>query len=105
MNADQKAIKKIVGLLKPNGQLIFTAPFGVSEIVGDFERIYDTRLLKMFSGLTFKKIEYYKLIKREEIEKVDARRAVSTKHNEDLGTYAVICLSAIKANGVRPVKI
>jgi SAM-dependent methyltransferase len=98
LKADQKAIDKAIRLLKPNGQLLFTAPFGVNEIVDDFERVYDSGLLKMFSGLTFKKIEYYKLIKNEEIQKLDAKHAESIINDRALGTYAVICINAIIAN-------
>jgi 2-polyprenyl-3-methyl-5-hydroxy-6-metoxy-1,4-benzoquinol methylase len=41
INADLEAMDKIYELLKPNGQLLFTAPFGESETIPNFERHYD----------------------------------------------------------------
>lgn len=92
--ADRKAMRKIHGLLKPKGQLIFTAPFGVHETVGSFQRIYSGQDIKeLFKGFDIITAQYFHLKGNKTIKEVDAHEASRTKYGN--GTYATICINAI----------
>ena len=96
-NADKQATDKITSLLKPGGQFIFTAPFGVHETIKDFERVYnisDLERLLPFETFSVKDMEFYKVRKHKAISRITEKEASGIKHNEDL--YAVVLLNACK---------
>lgn len=93
--ADLKAMRKIHAMLKPGGQLIFTSPYGLHEIVGTFERVYDEEdLKKLFRGFRILNKEYYKVVKYRQIERINQEQASRMKHMND--TYAVVLVNAQK---------
>jgi SAM-dependent methyltransferase len=94
-NADKKAIAKIKQLLKPKGQFLFTAPFGVHGEVENFERIYDTNDINtMFQGFKILEMKAYLLTNAHYLEEIAIKEAEKIKHNEEEQTYAIICLNA-----------
>ena len=96
--ADKEAIAKVKSLLKPKGQFIFTAPFGVHETIKDFERIYDmadlSRLLP-FDDFAIKDMEFYKVSKHKALGRITEKEASEIRYGEDL--YAVVLINAFKA--------
>lgn len=58
LEGDIKAIKEMLNVLKPNGSLVITVPFGKSDMLPD-SRIYDTEDIKrLFAGLEITEEEY-----------------------------------------------
>ncbi len=94
-NADKKAMAKIRQLLKPKGQLLFTAPFGVHGEVKNFERIYDTNDIKaMLQGFKILEMKAYSLANAHYLKEIAIKEAEKIKHNEEEQTYAIICINA-----------
>ncbi len=94
-DADKKAIKKIYSLLRPGGQFIFTAPFGVHELIGSFQRVYSNDDIKeMFGGFKIANAQYFYVKGSKTIEEVSLDRAEKVKYSDE--QYAGICLNAIK---------
>lgn len=94
-DADKKAIKKVYSLLKPKGQFIFTAPFGVSELVGSFERIYSNEDIKsMFSDFKVVNKQYFHVQGSKLISEVDLDKASKLKYQN--GNYGTVCINAVK---------
>ena len=94
-NADKKAMAKIRQLLKPKGQLLFTAPFGVHGEVENFERIYDTNDINtMFQGFKILEMKAYSLTNAHYLEEIAIKEAEKIKHDEGRQTYAIICINA-----------
>ncbi len=91
LDADKKAIAKVKELLKPRGQFIFTAPYGISGIYNNFERIYDEMdILRFFEGFKINTIKYY-LITPTEIKEISKEEA-NIPHQKE--KYAIVCISA-----------
>ena len=96
-NADKKAMAKIRQLLKPKGQLLFTAPFGVHGEVENFERIYDTNDIKaMLQGFKILEMKAYSLGNAHYLEEIPIKEAEKIKHDEEEQTYAIICINSEK---------
>jgi SAM-dependent methyltransferase len=97
LDADKKALRKIHGMLKPKGQLIFTAPFGVHEVIGSFTRVYDRNDIKeLLKGFRVENSQYYHLKDSGTLVPVNASAAEKVRFNTKDGTYAVVMLSATK---------
>lgn len=59
LEGDSKAIKEMINVVKPNGSLIITVPFGKSHVLAGYERIYDIEGIKsLFEGLEIVEEEY-----------------------------------------------
>lgn len=96
INADKKAVQKIASLLKPKGQFIFTAPYGLHDTIGTFERIYDENDIKnLFKHFKIQSKEFYKVVDRKAIKKVSQENLERLKHGET-NSYGVILVNAIK---------
>lgn len=60
LTGDRKAILEIIRILKDDGKLLFTVPFGKAKISGPSHRIYDgAKLRQLIRGLTIVKKEFY----------------------------------------------
>jgi SAM-dependent methyltransferase len=95
MRADRLAVKKIHALLKSKGQFIFTAPFGVHEVIEAFERVYDMPDLKaMFGGFKMDDIEFYKVLEHKKVEKINQKEASLIKYSND--RYGVVLINATR---------
>ena len=58
---DRKAIEEMARVLKPDGRLVITVPYGKTfSVVGSFHRVYDRERLRnyLLSGLVIKNEEY-----------------------------------------------
>ena len=96
-NADKKAIAKIKQLLKPKGQFLFTAPFGVHGEVENFERIYDMNdIMSMFQGFKILQMKTYLVANYRYIQEIPIREAEKIEHNEKKHSYAVVCINSEK---------
>ena len=94
-NADKKAMAKINQLLKPKGQLLFTAPFGVHGEVKNFERIYDMNDIKaMLQGFKILEMKAYLLAYAHYLKEIAIKKAEKIEHDEEEQTYAIICINA-----------
>jgi len=98
MDADKKAVRKIYDMLKPNGQLILTAPFGLHRVMGSFQRIYDKKdITDMLKGFRIDTLEYYLIKGDGSVAKTSERIAESTEYGAKAGEYAVVMINATKA--------
>ena len=96
-NAHIEAMGKIKKLLKPHGQLIFTAPYGVHGEVLNFERIFDDNDLNMLlSGFSIKEEKTFLVDRKEGVVEVPKHKAVKIQHDEENGFYSIICINAFK---------
>ena len=96
-DADKKAIEKVKHLLKPKGQFLFTAPFGVHGEVKNFERIYDLKdINSMFKGFSKIAMRTYAVINYKIVQEIPIKEAEKMNHDETNHTYAVICIDAEK---------
>ena len=94
-NADKKAMLKINQLLKPEGQLLFTAPFGVHGEVENFERIYNMNDIKaMFQGFTILVMKTYLVANAHSLKEIAIKEAEKIEHDEKGQTYAIVCINA-----------
>jgi len=95
LNADKKAIDKIYSILKPKGQFIFTAPFGIKRTIKNYERIYDSNDIKiMLNKFKIQNILFYKVVKHKLIEEIT--RVESEKIDYKYDNYSVVLINAIK---------
>lgn len=93
--ADKQAVDKVLDILKPGGQFIFTAPFGVHEVIKDFERIYDiSDLHKLFGDFKIKDMEFYKIYKHKVLSRITQKEATGIRYNNNL--YAVVLVNAFR---------
>jgi SAM-dependent methyltransferase len=98
LDADRKAMRKIRAMLKPGGQLIITAPFGVHELIGNFQRIYGKKDMKdMLKGFRVENSRYYRIRNGSALLPIDAKTAERVKYDAKNGEYAVVMISATKA--------
>ncbi len=96
-DADSTAMQKIKELLKPNGQLIFTSPFGKRGKILEFERIYDTYEIDyLLRGFRILNEKYYKFYQDKEIYEITQEEAETIEHNEKLKFGATVCINAKK---------
>ena len=96
VNADKKAVQKIASLLKPKGQFIFTAPYGLHDTIGTFERIYDENDIKnLFKQFKIVNKEFYKVVNKKAIKKVSQENLERLKHGET-NSYGVILVNSMK---------
>ena len=83
INADSKAVSEMTRILKDNGRILITVPFGMASI-DHIQRIYDDKSLEdLFSGLRIEKKEYAKQLGEywapatyEEVKKTQGYHAV-----------------------------
>lgn len=98
--ADVAAVKQIKKVLKPNGHLILTVPFG-KYLVTKQQRIYDMdRLSELFLGLTIKDIRYFikedsKIYKSNYWRRVSQAEISNADFSEDW-TRSVCCVHLVK---------
>lgn len=96
---DKNAIREICRIMKDDGNLILTLPFGKAKIVRPFHRIYDRKgLQRLTAGLTILSKEFY--IKNNDGYWVkcgerEAERIDATLTQES----AVACLNLSKSKG------
>ncbi len=96
-DADYNAMKIIKEILKENGQIIFTAPFGKRSRILEFERIYNTRELNyLLHGFKIINKRYYEVYKDKEIFRISKEQAEEIENDEKIGIQCTICISAIK---------
>ena len=82
-------------MLRHGGQFIFTAPFGVHEVVEDFERIYNiSDLHGLLDGFRVKDMEFYKIRKHRALSKITQKEALGIRYSNDL--YAVVLVNAFR---------
>ena len=97
MMQTKKAIEKVKHLLKPKGQFLFTAPFGVHGEVKNFERVYDLKdINSMFKGFKITSMHTYAVINYKIVQEIPIKEAEKMNHDEANHTYAVICIDAEK---------
>lgn len=72
---DKKAVIEMFRVLKPNGKLIITVPFGKYHEFKPYSRVYDKRLFGLFEGLNLKiePMEFYKVNKDGIYEKTELK--------------------------------
>lgn len=96
---DRKAINEMSRILKQNGKMLITLPYGKAMIVPSRYRIYDdsqlARLIKS-NNLKVEKTEYYKEIE-DENGFMWWRPALKSKVRNTVGFHAVVALKLIKA--------
>ena len=96
-DGDKKAMAKIKRLLKPKGQLLFTAPFGIHGEVENFERIYDMKdIHAMFQGFKILEMKAYSLANAHYLKEITIKEAEKIEHDEEYQTYAIICIKSEK---------
>ncbi|MCL4380689.1 MAG: class I SAM-dependent methyltransferase [Candidatus Marsarchaeota archaeon] len=96
-DADSAAMQKIKELLKPGGQLIFTAPFGKKGRLLEFERIYDTHEINyLLRGFKIIKEAYYKVYQNKQIHEISREQAEKIEHAVNSPVSGTVCISAKK---------
>lgn len=98
--ADVKAMTKVKELMNPGGQLIFSAKYGIQDIITKngkpYERIYEDKNLDvLLSAFDIKNVEYYMLSNYTTIRQVEKQELIGTRHYEGNGTYGFVCVNAI----------
>lgn len=98
LRADLKGMLEIRRILKPQGLLILTVPFGKVS-VNHQQRIYDQKgLSELLSGFSIETIKFFKNVQAAQgnnyWEQVSPGQAESLSYTE--GTECVCCLSALK---------
>ncbi len=94
-HADKQAVDKVHALLKPGGQFIFTAPFGIRGVVENFERIYDAHDLgSMLKGFKVNDMEFYSVSGHKTLKRIKQSEASRIKYSNNL--YAVVLINAFK---------
>jgi SAM-dependent methyltransferase len=97
MDADKKAVRRIYDILKPHGQLILTAPFGIHRVIGSFQRVYDKRdIEEMLKNFRINTSEYYHVKSDKSVIKVSARIAGSIEYDTRTGEHAIVMIDATK---------
>jgi len=99
--ADVKAMTKVKEVVNKGGQLIFSAKYGISELVTQsgkpFVRVYDDKQLDvLLSTFDIKAIEYYMISDSKNIRQVPREEAAASRYYASSGSYAFVCVSAIK---------
>lgn len=98
--ADVQAMTKVKELIVPGGQLIFSAKYGVPDMITKggrlFERVYDDKALDvLLSTFDVKNTEYYMLSDSKAVRQVEKEELLGTRHYENSGTYGFVCINAI----------
>lgn len=98
---DRKAILQMLRILKPDGKILITLPYGSSKLSRPWERVYDNKKLnELVRGLAIEKALFYKINNDGYWEKVREEEASSSKgRGEDA---AVACLKLSKMNQDQP---
>ncbi len=92
---DLVAMGRINSLLGKGGQLIFTAPYGVKEVIGTFQRIYNAGDIKeMMKGFRITDIDYYRISDHKKVQKIKESTAASVKYKPN--DYACVLVNATK---------
>ncbi len=100
-HADIKAMTKVKELVRPGGQLIFSAKYGVPDTVSvsgkPFTRVYDDKSLEVIlSSFKVDTTEYYLITDRSSIRQVPKEEAAGCRYYNNSGTYAFVCVAATK---------
>ena len=96
-DADSAAMQKIKDLLKPGGQLIFTAPFGQKGRLLEFERIYDTHEINyLLRGFKIVNDVYYEVYQNKRIQEISKSQAEKIKHAINSPISGTVCINAKK---------
>ena len=99
--ADIKAMTKVKELINKGGQLIFSAKYGISDLITQsgkpFMRVYDDKALDvLLSTFDVKNIEYYMIsADKKNIRQVANEEAAGSRYYQS-GTYGFVCVNAIK---------
>jgi hypothetical protein len=99
--ADVKAMTRVKELVNKGGQLIFSAKYGISDLITvsgkPFMRVYDDKALDvLLSTFSIDAIEYYMVADRKNIRQVPKEEASGSRYYNNSGTYAIVCVSATK---------
>ncbi|MEM3440105.1 MAG: class I SAM-dependent methyltransferase [Candidatus Bathyarchaeia archaeon] len=90
--ADKKAMKEMHRILKRNGSILVTVPFGVGE--GRFYRVYNKRTLEdLFKGFRIEKCEFF-VLKGHMWMKSDLENASKMDGSEKVTSIA--CIKAVR---------
>ncbi len=92
---DLKAMRNIRRLLKPNGVLIFTGPYGKGGL--SWMRVYnDARLAKLFEGFKVE-VEEYWLRKKKDLDWRLISKAEARETQSDNNSGCTVLIKAVKA--------
>ncbi len=99
--ADVIAMTKAKELINKGGQLIFSAKYGISDLITisgkPFMRVYDDKALDvLLSTFNIDTIEYYMVADRKNIRQVPREEAAGSRYYHSSGTYGIVCVSATK---------
>ncbi len=101
LEADEKGIREIHRVLKPNGRLVMTVPFGLPH-VNDQQRTYDkTRLDQLLHGFKVQDIRFFKnVFPAGQAHNVWQEILLDEAENISApsGTDCVCCLRAVKVS-------
>lgn len=96
---DMEMIDRIYNLLRKQGKLILTVPFGVGEIIDGNTRVYDFhRLKRLLKKFKIVKMEFYKGLDRKHWIPVNLKElsAVSSKNKSFI--QGVVCIVTRRVN-------
>lgn len=99
--ADVKAMTKVKELINKGGQLIFTAKYGIPDLITvsgkPFMRVYDDKALDvLLSTFQTDNAEYYMVADHKTIRQVPKEEAAGSRYYHNSGTYGLVCISATK---------
>ena len=95
-DGDKKAVKEMRRILKRNGKIFITVPYGEAKIIRPFHRVYDQKLLQeLLHGLIVEKEEYY-IKKNNTWLSTSKSKAEKVKSTEVERTKAFACLKISK---------
>lgn len=97
ITGDMEMMDKIYSLLKKQGKLIITLPFGKYEIINNFSKIYDYKNLKLlFRRFKILKIEFYKGLNRSYWIPVNYKDLRTVRFHKKKFIQGVVCILAQK---------
>lgn len=99
--ADIKAMTKVKELINKGGQLIFTAKYGIPDLITvsgkPYMKVYDDKALDvLLSTFHTDVIEYYMVADHKNIRQVPREEAAGSRYYHNSGTYGFVCVSATK---------
>ncbi len=93
---DRKAILEMIRILKKDGKILMTVPFGKTRVIGSSHRVYDSiGLNSLIKRLKIIKEEFY--IKNRKGYWIKYNRKIATSFDSPNKGYAIACLKLTKA--------